>query len=270
VSLLDYSGDNDHNRSVFTIVGEPYALKKAVLRGCLEVLKMIDMAKHQGAHPRIGAVDVVPFIPLLGTTLAETVFLANDFAREFNKASGVPIYYYGAAARVPNHKNLSKVRAGGYEALALRMKQPDVGKAFFNKTSGATAVGARLPLVAFNVNLESDDWQLARRIAAEIRETNGGLAKVQALGIFLESQGIAQVSTNITDISYNNMKTVFDAVRVKAQQAGVEIRNSELIGLAPLAAWGSATAADILLSNFSPKMILEERLAEFVVEYGGG
>ncbi|MCF8054837.1 MAG: glutamate formimidoyltransferase [Deltaproteobacteria bacterium] len=262
VTLADCSRDADHNRSVFTIIGSPEAVLLATLNACILAVSLIDLREHHGEHPRIGAVDVVPFVPLTDTSLAEAATIAKRFGESFSKATRVPVYYYGAAATAPPRRELSWIRRGGYEALAGKMLlpewTPDEGVATFNARSGATAVGARFPLVAFNINLDSDDLALAKNIAKAIRQSNGGLAGIQAIGVELKHRKLVQVSTNITDYRRTTMQAVFAAV--KARAVGVQIRETELIGIAPRDAFG-ATPAAILLNNFHPQMILENHLA---------
>ena len=199
VRLADFSGDADHNRSVFTFLGKPEDVLEAALAACGKALKLIDMREQAGVYPRLGAVDVVPFIPLGKAKMKDAVDLAHAFGQQLYERFGVPVYFYGHAAIVPGRKELADVRHGGYEALQSKMinpdDAPDMGKPEFNAQSGATVVGAREPLVAYNINLASDDLRLARNVASQIREKNGGLEHVRAIGIILKSRGIAQVST---------------------------------------------------------------------------
>lgn len=197
IRLIDYSADSDHNRSVFTFLGKPEDVLEAALAASGKALELIDMRSQTGVHPRLGAVDVVPFIPLGKTKMADAVDFAHLFGQQLYKRFGVPVYYYGHAALIPERSELANVRHGGYEALEDKMNNPDdapdVGNTQFNSHSGATAVGARELLVAFNINLNCDDLRLAQRIASQIREKSGGLKHVRAIGVILKSRHLAQV-----------------------------------------------------------------------------
>jgi glutamate formiminotransferase len=261
VKLLNYSSDADHNRSVFTLIGEPDALQDAAMDACGRAIELIDMRDQIGVHPRIGAVDVVPFIPLRGANMIDAVHLAHRFGREFAVKHGVPVYFYGEAAFDPARKVLSDIRRGGYEGLRSKMMdshwQPDAGLAIFNENSGASCVGARKPLIAFNINLDTNDLAIAREIAFAVRESGGGLKCVQAMGVFLASRKIVQVSMNITDYHQTSLRMVFDTVKRKAEKKGTEILESELIGLAPRDAFADVTDDYLKLKDFSRRMILE-------------
>jgi len=202
ISLLNSCLDADHNRSVVTFLGAPGPVLAGALAACNKACEIIDMRLHKGEHPRIGAVDVVPFVPLAGATMEDAVDIAHRFGWNFAERNHIPVYFYGEAALDLHRKNLAEIRRGGYERLRDKMKQaawrPDVGDAAFNERSGTTAVGARMPLIAFNVNLKTSDKDIARTIAGTIRESGGGLPHVKAIGIFLESRNLAQVSMNLT------------------------------------------------------------------------
>ncbi len=210
VRLVDYSGDSDHNRSVFTFLGGPADVLNAALAASGKALELIDMCKQTGVHPRLGAVDVVPFIPLGKTKMEDAVELAHTYGQKLNDLFGVPVYFYGSAALIPERGELANVRRGGYDALPEKMANPadapDVGKANFNSHAGATAVGAREPLVAYNINLNCDDLRLVQKIASQIREKNGGLKHVRAIGVILKSRGFAQVSMNLTNCKRRHSK----------------------------------------------------------------
>jgi glutamate formiminotransferase len=223
------------------------------------------MRRHRGVHPRIGAVDVVPFIPLRGATMQDAVEVAHRFGKAFAETRGVPVYFYGEAALDQRRRELPDLRRGGYEGLAARMKEPlwrpDAGPAEFNVRSGATAVGAREPLIAFNVNLKSDNLEAARKIACTIRESNGGLPHVRAIGVPLASRNIVQVSMNLTNYKITPVQRAFDAVREEAARCGIDILESELIGLIPEAALAGITAQDLRLSRFRKECIIETHLS---------
>lgn len=264
VRLVDFSGDADHNRSVFTFLGKPEDVLDAALASCGKALELIDMRRQSGVHPRLGAVDVVPFIPLAGAKMKDAVDVAHAFGKQFSEQFGVPVYFYGFAARNGQCIELPDVRRGGYERLADKMSCaegiPDVGEHAFNARSGATAVGARDVLVAYNINLASDDLLLARHIASRIREKGGGLKNVRAIGVMLKEKGVAQVSINLIDCKETPLKTVFDRVKTLAVEGGVRILESELIGLAPQCAFAGARPEYLKLKNFDENRILETHI----------
>jgi glutamate formiminotransferase len=264
VRLVDFSGDKDHNRSVYTFLGKPDDVLEAALAVAGRVVELIDMRKQTGVHPRLGAVDVVPFIPLGTAKMKDAVDIAHTFGKEFSARFGVPVYYYAEAALHPGRGELSNIRRGGYEALAKKMAEPegapDEGIDEFNARAGATVVGARLPLVAFNINLASDNLRMAQKIAEQIREKSGGLPDVRAIGVILKSKGIAQVSINLTNCKITPLKTIFLRVNELAASLGVEILESELIGLAPKAAFTGITPQKLKLKDFNKLRILENCL----------
>ncbi len=270
--LLDRSSDASHNRSVFTCAGDSAALETAMLRLCRRAIELIDLRAHHGVHPRIGAVDVVPFVPLAGSSMAEAVALARRTGARIAAECGVPVYLYEEATLHPERRRLEAIRQGGFEALARRMSTdewaPDFGPRRPHPTAGATAVGARGPLIAFNVNLATDRLDLARHIARVVRASSGGLPAVKAMGVSLPHRGIVQVSMNLTDYERTSMVAAFEAVRHEAGLAGVSVLESELIGLAPAAALDANTAAAMSLVDFSRSRILEHALA--TVDDGGG
>ncbi|TFG93780.1 MAG: glutamate formimidoyltransferase [Syntrophobacterales bacterium] len=261
VRVLDFSMDCDHNRSVLTFIGTPQVVLNGAIAACDQAAELIDMREHSGVHPRIGAVDVVPFVPLEGAQMADAVKIAHRFGRTFAHRHDVPVYFYGEAALSRERNRLADVRRGQYEALRDRMSdpawRPDAGPSRINSRLGATAVGARKPLIAFNINLNSNDIGLAQQIARSIRHSSGGFSHVQALGVFLESRNIAQVSMNLADYEVTSILTVFDAVRTQAAGQGVDILESELIGLIPRAALEGITPAQIKLLNFREERIIE-------------
>jgi glutamate formiminotransferase / 5-formyltetrahydrofolate cyclo-ligase len=261
IKLLDVSADPDHNRCVLTFMGNPERIVDGAMAVAEEALSWIDMRRHEGIHPRIGAVDVVPFIPFGEASMAEAVALARRFGREFAKKTGVPVYFYGEAALKEARKQLPNIRRGGYEGLGAKLKDsvwyPDAGKPVFPERWGATAVGARIPLVAFNVNLDSTDLTLAREIACSVRESGGGFPAVKAIGLFLTSRNLVQVSMNLTDYRQTSLRSVFDFIERQARARGVDILHSELIGLLPRDALTGVTPEYLKLIYFSEDRIIE-------------
>jgi len=267
VKLLDASADPDHHRCVLTLIGTPEAIVDGAMAVAREALERIDMRRHQGVHPRIGAVDVVPFIPFGDAAMSDAVETAHRFGRRFATETSVPVYFYGEAAISPKRRLLPYIRRGGYEGLAMKLQNPhwspDAGRPVFLERWGATAVGARLPLIAFNINLESTDLDLARKIACELRESSGGLPAVQAIGLFLRSQNRVQVSMNITDYRKTSLRSVFDLVATRANALGVEIARSELIGLLPRDAMVDVKPEELKLKDFSEDRIIESHFSPF-------
>jgi glutamate formiminotransferase / 5-formyltetrahydrofolate cyclo-ligase len=239
VRVLRSESDTDHNRSVVTVVGEPAALCEAVLQGCIVAIDLIDMNTHDGVHPCIGAADVIPFVPISGVTDSDCIALAHQLAIQLAEQVELPVYMYGRAASDSARSNLADIRRCGYAGLASRITthpfwQPDYGPPFPHASAGASAVGVRGPLIAFNIDIDTDDIKVAKRIAAKIRESNAGLAGVKALGLFLKDRGVAQVSMNITDVQATSLAMVYDRVSALALTEDVEILRSELIGMAGL------------------------------------
>lgn len=265
VLLLDRSSDPDHNRSVLTMAGSADDLHAAVLAlvGC--AVERIDLRAHRGVHPRLGAVDVVPFVPLAGATMDACVVLARQAGSAIADAFGVPVYLYGEAASTPARRALDAVRRGQFEGLAAKMRDPawapDFGSPAPHPTAGAVAVGARRPLVAFNVNLASDRLDVARAIAAKVRERDGGLPCVKALGLPLASAHVVQVSMNLTDYERTSPAEAFAAVAREARALGVAVAGSELVGLIPRAALRGTTPEALQLRGFTDDRVLEVRLA---------
>jgi glutamate formiminotransferase len=265
VELLDWSADADHNRAVLTYVGEPEAVLAATQAMCREAFAVIDMRTHEGAHPRMGAVDVIPFVPLRGVTTEEAVALAKRLG-EWIGEQGVPVYYYQDAATRPERQSLPDVRRGEYEGLAAKLATPegapDAGPAEFNERSGASIVGVRFPLVAFNVNLATDDLSIARRVAEAVRFSSGGFRYVRAMGVALEEKGQVQVSTDILQYEKTPIHRVLETVRSEAARYGVAVVGCELIGLAPLDAFAEAIRYYMQIHDFTSSQIVESRLLE--------
>lgn len=266
VRMLNHSADPSHNRSVFTMAGDRPELKTAVLAMAWCAVRTIDMRSHHGAHPRVGAVDVVPFIPLGDTSMSECVELAREVGRAIAERLNVPVYLYEEAALREGRRRLEDIRRGQFEGLAAKMKEPDwapdFGPASPHPTAGATVVGARRALIAYNVNLATDNLAVAKQIARAVREQSGGLKYVKALGLLLPHRGIAQVSMNLTDFTQTPIQTVFDRIVGEATKAGVEVLESEIVGLIPEAALAATSPAVLRLHEFSDNQILERRLAE--------
>jgi glutamate formiminotransferase len=266
VRLLDYSADASHNRSVFTLAGDAAPLKAAMHALYERAVSNIDLRTHQGEHPRLGAVDVVPFVPIEGVTMDACVVLANEVAQEVASRFGVPVFLYEEAASNPARKNLEDIRRGEFEGLAAKMKTPgwtpDYGPAEPHPSAGASVIGARMPLVAYNINLNTDRVEVAKKIAAAIRHSSGGLRYVKAAGFMLEDRRIAQVSMNLTNYQKTPVFRVFEMVKREAARYGVSILESEIIGLVPSAALVSAAEFYLQLERFGPQQILENKLRE--------
>jgi glutamate formiminotransferase len=265
--LLDHSSDPAHNRSVLTMAGEPGAMKAAVLALFDVAVRAIDLRSHRGQHPRLGAIDVVPFVPIERITMAECVALARETATAIASRFEVPVFLYEAAATTPARTNLEDIRRGEFEGLAEKMAAaewaPDFGPSRPHPTAGATVVGARMPLIAFNINLATDRLDVARRIAAAIRHSSGGFRYVKAMGIALEDRGIVQVSMNLTNHERTPIFRVFEAVRREASRYGVRVLESEIVGLVPAAALVGAAEYFLQIARFSAdQQVLESRLRE--------
>jgi glutamate formiminotransferase / 5-formyltetrahydrofolate cyclo-ligase len=265
VRLLDHTSDPDHNRSVFTFAGEPDAVERAALDLIDAAYKAVDMRGHTGEHPRVGAVDVVPFVPLAGTTMDECVAIAHRVGAAVATKHNVPVFYYANAAMRPDRVRLPDIRKPEYEGLADFLDTthvPDAGPRVLHPSAGAIVIGARPPLVAFNIELDSTDLKLAQRIAKEIRESSGGLPAVQAKGFMLSDPSRAQVSMNLLDHTITSLPRVWREVESRATAAGVRILRGELIGLLPLDA-AVAVAGDALrLDSFTRDRIIEAHFFE--------
>ena len=266
VYVLDREMDGDHNRCVITLAGEPDAVAEAALRGVGKAMELIDLTKHTGAHPRVGATDVVPFIPIEGVTLEDCVALAKRVGHEIWARYRIPVFFYEAAALRPNRVNLENIRRGQFEGLQQEMKhnhdrQPDVGEPKLHPTAGVTVVGARKFLVAYNVNLNTSEVGIANKIAKAIRFSSGGLRYVKSMGVELKARNLAQVSINLTDFEQTPMHRVYEMVKREAARYGAIPVGSEIVGLIPKKAIEMAADFFLQLEDFSPEQVFENKLA---------
>lgn len=264
VKMLDRQMDPDHNRAVITFAGGPQAVEEAAFKGIATAARLIDLDVHRGEHPRIGATDVVPFVPISGVSMDDCVMMAKRLGARVGKELDIPVYLYERAATRPERRDLAYVRKGEYETLKREIatspeRDPDFGPRRLGK-AGATVIGARPFLIAYNVNLATADLRLAKEIARTIREKGGGLRCVKALGFELRDKGIVQVSMNLTDFNINGMLEVFNFVRAEAEKRGVAVAGSELIGLVPLAALIKTVGDALMLEGLSVKQIVEMQL----------
>lgn len=266
VKLLDYSTDKDHNRMVVTIVGEPEPLKNALIEAIGIAIENINLTTHKGQHPRMGAVDVVPFIPIRNVSMEETVELSKEVAKEVADKFDLPVYLYEKAASAPHRENLAKIRKGEFEGLKEKMDdaewKPDFGPQQPHPTAGATVIGARMPLVAYNVNLNTNKLEIADAIAKKVRFLGGGLRFCKAMGVELTDRGIVQVSMNLTDFTKTAIYRAHELVRIEANRYGVSIVGAEIIGLVPMDALIDTAAYYLGLEDFSTKQVLETHLME--------
>lgn len=265
VKLLDYSSDADHNRTVVTAIGAPEPLAEAIFGAVAQATELIDMEKHTGEHPRMGATDVVPFIPIRDMKMGQCVELARGVGQRIGSELGIPVFLYESAASTPARTNLADIRKGEYEGWKTKINDPawapDFGPSALHPTAGATVVGARMPLVAFNINLGTADITIANSIARSVRHINGGLRYCKALGVELKDRRIVQVSMNLTDYTKTPIARVMELVRVEARRYGVPIVGSEIVGLTPSAALIDAACYYLQLeSSFSYDNVLETRL----------
>jgi glutamate formiminotransferase len=254
--LLDTTSDADHNRSVLTFAGNPGSVAEAVLAAAAVAVRRIDLSRHMGVHPRAGAVDVIPIVPVCGATLDDCAAVAGSLGQRIWEELRVPVFLYETAARAPDRRRLENVRR-----LERAGAEPDIGEAR-HPTAGAVVVGAREFLIAWNINLRTRDLEFARKVAREIRESSGGFACVKALGLRLDSRDETQVSMNLTNFRRTPLHVVFDAVAEKCREGGVEIAGSELIGMIPEAALDASRGHDLRWLNLRPQLVLEERLRE--------
>lgn len=269
VYLLDHRADEDHNRLVISLVGAPAPIQEALFEAAKVALKHIDMNAHQGGHPRIGAVDVVPFTPIKGITMEECIELAHSFGERYYKETGIPVYFYEDAALRPERKRLEVIRKGQYEVLKDEAKtnpdrRPDIGEACLHPTAGATVIGARKFLVAFNVNLDTPDVNIAKKIAAAVRASSGGFCHVKGIGLALEERGITQVSMNLVDYEKNSLYRVLETIRMEAKRWGVGVVETEVYGMIPVNAILESAAYYLQIAGFDPEQVLELRLLELM------
>ena len=265
VKILDVEMDADHNRSVITFVGGKDGVKEAAFRAARAASELIDLTKHKGEHPRMGALDVLPFIPLQGVSIDDCVEIANSVAARIARQLHIPVYLYESAARSSDRRNLEAVRKGQFEGLRDSImiddsRYPDFGPRAVHPTAGAIAIGVRMPLIAFNVNLRSEDLGAAKEIAKKIRTSGGGMPNLKALGFALKEKGMVQVSMNLTDYTVTPISKVFDEVRRESEARGIEVAEGELIGLIPLEAICDITSRFLMLPGFTSQQILERRI----------
>jgi glutamate formiminotransferase len=266
VRLLDVKPDASHNRTVFTFAGQPDEVVAAVYALFEEAIAAIDLRQHTGEHPRMGAVDVVPFVPIEGATMADCVALAKTVGAEVARRFGVPVFLYEDAAASPARKNLEDIRRGEFEGLAAKMQKPewrpDYGPSAPHASAGASVIGARMPLIAYNVNLATDRLDVAKKIAAAVRHSTGGLRFVKAMGIELADRKIVQVSMNLTNYEKTPIFRVFELVKREAARYGVQVLESEIIGLVPSAALMASAAWYLQIETFSDDLVLEHKLRQ--------
>ncbi len=266
VKILDSSSDGSHNRTVVTFVGEPQGVKEAAFLAVEKAMELIDMENHQGEHPRIGAADVIPFVPISGVTMDECVQLARELGQEIGEKLDIPVFLYEEAAVKAERKNLADVRRGEYEGLKESIKQlercPDFGPAQMHPRAGATAVGVRPPLVAYNINLNTSDLEIAKAIAKTIRGSSGGYPSIKALGVLIEETNTAQVTINVCNFREVSLARVFETVKNEAERFGVSIAGSEIVGLVPMEALLDAASFYLRMDGFHHDQVLEVRVSQ--------
>ena len=266
VKLLDYQRDEDHNRMVVTVVGNPEALKTALYEAFRSAIDVIDMRRHKGQHPRMGAVDVVPFVPIKNISMKEAVDLSIQIAKHVSESFNLPVYLYEASATRLERQNLANIRKGQFEGMADKIKKPewkpDFGPEKIHPTAGVTAIGARMPLVAFNVNLDTDNLYIANDIAKAVRHISGGLRYCKGIGVKLEERGVVQVSMNMTDYTKTALYRSFELIKMEARRYGVNVVGSEVVGLVPMAALIDTAVYYMGIENFSMDQVLEARIME--------
>jgi len=267
VRLLDYSTDKDHNRCVITAIGEPEALGDAVVEAIATAHKLIDMTKHQGQHPRMGAADVVPFIPIKNVSMEDAVTLSNTVGKTIAEKLNIPVFLYEKSASAPHRQNLADVRKGQFEGLSEKMSDkelwtPDYGPSQPHPTFGAVAVGARMPLCAYNVNLDTPNLDIATAIAKKVRHIGGGLRYCKAMGVDLKDRKQTQVSMNLTDYTKTTIYSAFEMIKMEARRYGVNVVGSEVVGLVPQMALIDCVEYYLQLEGFAPEQIIENRIME--------
>lgn len=265
-TLLDHRADKDHNRLVVSLVGQPDPIRDALMEAAAVAIRRIDMERHQGGHPRIGAVDVIPFVPLRNIDMKGCVDMAHAFGRRFYEETKVPVYFYEEASLRPNRRALEVIRRGQYEALKAEVRNPerhpDVGEPKLHPTAGATIIGARKYLIAFNVNLGTSDLRVAREIAKAVRSSSGGLSHVKGIGLALKERGLVQVSMNLVDYERNALYRVVELIRMEARRWGVPIVETEIYGMVPAAALVESAAYYLQVRDFDPNQVIELALLE--------
>lgn len=259
--VLDLEMDADHHRSVLTFVGGADAVANAAFEAAKIAVEAIDLRSHKGQHPRMGAVDVIPFVPLPPDTMAICVDIARRVGKRIGDELRVPVFLYESAATRPENRNLADIRRGEFEEIAKRELTPDFGPTRVHPTAGCVAVGARPPLIAYNVDLDTEELAVAKKIAKKIREKDGGLPRLKALGMYLGDRKCAQVSMNVCDFTVTSLKASFDAVAAEAKRLGVGVRSSEIVGLVPQAALPDAWIADLKLAGFKPDQVIERKIS---------
>ncbi len=268
--LFDYRADEDHNRLVVSLAGEPKAICDAVMAASRVAVKEIDLNSHQGAHPRMGAIDVIPFTPISGISMEECVDLSRDFGKRFHNELNVPVYYYEESAIRPDRTRLEVIRKGQYEGLkeeiAKPERHPDLGEPKLHPTAGATVIGARKFLVAFNVNLNTTDVEIAKTIGKRVRASGGGFTAVKGIGLALEDKGMVQVSMNIVDYDKTAIYRALEFVRMEAARWGVTVNGTEVYGMIPAAAMLDSAAYYMQIDDFDPNQVLELKLLELMRE----
>lgn len=266
VKLLDFSNDINHNRMVVTVVGEYEPLKKSVVESVGVAIELIDLNKHEGQHPRMGAVDVIPFIPIKNATMEDCIRLSQEVGKEIAEKYAFPVFLYEKSASAPHRENLAAIRKGEFEGMKEKIHEPewhpDFGPEERHATAGTLAVGARMPLVAYNINLNTGNLEIATNIAKKIRHINGGYRFVKAMGVDLADRGIVQVSINMTDFTRTSLYRVFETVKFEAMRWGVTIAGSEIVGLVPMAAIVDTGEYYLGLENFSIGQVLESKIME--------
>jgi glutamate formiminotransferase len=264
VKVLDLSMDKDHNRADCTFLGAPEAVEECAMAVSSRAVELIDMRQHHGSHPRMGAVDVIPFVPIRGLTMEETVEIARRFGTAFADKHRIPVFFYEEACTSEGRRNLVDVRRGEYEGMAAKLQDPawkvDAGPQALNERSGVTAVGARMPLIAFNVNLRTDDLEVAKRIANAVRHIGGGLRYVKAMGLSLEDQGIVQVSMNLVNYQQTPIHRAVELIRAEAARYGVLVKECELVGMVPIEALEEVVSYYLQIPGFNARQIIEYHL----------
>ncbi len=264
VKILDLSMDKDHNRADSTFLGAPEAVEAAAMAVTSRAVELIDMRQHKGSHPRMGAVDVVPFIPIRGMTMPEAVEISRRFGKAFAEKHQIPMFFYEEACTSEARRNLADIRKGEYEGMAKKLGDPawtvDAGPQHLNEKSGVTAVGARMPLIAFNVNLHTSDLEVAKRIANAVRHVGGGLRYVKAMGLSLKDQGIVQVSMNLVNYQKTPIHRAVELVKAEAARYGVLVKECELVGMVPIEALEEVVSYYLQIPGFNAKQIIEYHL----------